>query len=76
MFCVCVTCLKRHGSHAVVGLWLLLSTGLNTLFPVLNCNKHALFSSENKAEGYVEAYSIRWSRFGCYLGKNEAGILW
>ena len=46
------------------------------LFPVLNCNKHALFSSDNKAGGCVEAYFIKWSRFGCYLGKNKAGILW
>ena len=48
-----------HGSHAALCIWLLLSTGQNTLFPVLNCSMHAVASSDNKAGGHVEAYALQ-----------------
>ena len=57
--CVCITCLTLHGSHPVLGLRLLLSTGQNTLFPVLNCNKQAAASSDNKAGGCL-AVELLW----------------
>lgn len=53
-----------HGSHAVLGLWLLLSTGQNTLFPVLSCNKQAAGCFSGCTAGGCVEVSAKEAAFG------------